>query len=276
MTCYGCGLPLWQFWLNDRREKCCWCLRAPSSNFVPQNFERQTYSPYHFVPPPFVGRPYPVTALRINALTQCPKQVRRKRLKEAGDHEHKDVYENYPGLFTEPAELDAMAKFLDNERRDLREWATGKLKSQLLRRAHALNLQLKGVRINKYADICKSWKANSSDANAKKMYEIMFGDFEGANVSWSHDMEEEYMVEKGRTYVEETNREDNKKIGCYRSQITKSKIELVKNINRNFEWKIQMSVPGEYEGDRTGRRKRGDFYLTNKKLVSKEETDVIK
>jgi hypothetical protein len=46
-----------------------------------------------------------------------------------------------------------------------------------------------------------------------------------------------------------------------------SKIAQVKNINRNFEWKIQMSVPREHMGDRNGRRKRGDFCLTNKLKV---------
>lgn len=67
----------------------------------------------------------------------------------------------------------------------------------------------------------------------------------------------------------EQHKEDDKKIGCYRAQITMTKIAQVKNINRNLSWKIQMSVPKKYKGrERTGRRKKGDFYLMNKALVN--------
>jgi hypothetical protein len=194
--------------------------------------------------------------------------VRRKRLKDTGFHEHKDVFENYPGLFVLPSDLDAMARLLDKERKDVRAWASTKLKSQMLSRAHTLNLEVDGVRVNKYPDIRKSGEKNQRDANAKKMYEILFGDFEGANVSWSLDWEREFLNEHGREYVKEPTEEEDKKIGCFRTQITMTKIAQVKNINRNFAWKIQMSMPKEYKGDRTGRRKKGDFYLTNKTMVT--------
>jgi hypothetical protein len=100
------------------------------------------------------------------------------------------------------------------------------------------------------------------------MCQILFGDFEGANILWSHDLEQEFLKEHDREHVQEPTDEENKKIGCHRSQISMSKIAQVKNINRNFEWKIQMSVPKECKGDRTGRRKKGDFYLTNKTKVA--------
>jgi hypothetical protein len=98
--------------------------------------------------------------------------VRRTRPKDTGDD---DVYENYPGIFIQPADLDAMATSLDKERRQVRAWAVIKIKSQMLSRAHALNLEVAGVWVNKCADISKSWEQNRNDANAKKMHQILFG-----------------------------------------------------------------------------------------------------
>ena len=122
--------------------------------------------------------------------------------------------------------------------------------------------------MNKHADISKSWEGDRSDAaNAKKMYEIRFGDFEGINVAWSREWEELFLKEHGRECVLEPTNDENKKHGCCRTQITMSKIAQVKNINRNFKWKIQMSVPKEFTGNRNGRCKRGVFFLTNKKKV---------
>jgi hypothetical protein len=116
----------------------------------------------------------------------------------------------------------------------------------MLSRAHALNfLEVEGRRVK------------GSDPNAKKMCKILFGDFKRAKVSWSHEREQEFLNCHGREHMKEPTKEDNKKIGCHRSQITMSKIAQVKNINRNFMWKIQMSVPKELKGDRNGRRRKG-------------------
>ena len=82
-------------------------------------------------------------------------------------------------MFREDADLRAMAKLLDKERKDVRTWASAKLKLQMLSRAQALNLQVGGLHVNKYSDIGQSWEKDRSDANAKKMYKILFGDFEG-------------------------------------------------------------------------------------------------
>jgi hypothetical protein len=118
-------------------------------------------------------------------------------------HEHKDVYENYPGLFNHPTELDAMGAKLDDERKALRLWATKKLRSKMLEWAHALNLTANGNRVNKCADVSKSWETDPCDTNAKKMYEIMFGDFEGSNAAWSHEWELEVLKEHWREHVKE-------------------------------------------------------------------------
>ena len=63
-----------------------------------------------------------------------------------------------------------MAKKLDKERKEVRKWATAKLKTQMLMTAHSLDLQWNGNRVSKFPDIAKSWVENNSDANAKSMY----------------------------------------------------------------------------------------------------------
>ena len=268
MTGFSRGLPPWQPWWNLQGVTQQSCFGAANSDPFNSNLARRPYSNYPIVPPSFARAQFFNTSLRINALTHCPQQVRRRRLKETGMHGQKDVYENYPGLFREDEDLKAMAILLDKERSEVRAWATSKLKLRMLSRAHALNLQVGGLRVNKLSDISKSWENDNSDANAKKMYEILFGDFEGANVSWSFDWEDEYLMEKNQSYVVEKDKKENKRIGCYREQITMTKIAQVKNINRNLSWRIQMSVPKEYKHERNGRRKKGDFYLTNKELVN--------
>jgi hypothetical protein len=272
MTCYGCGFPPWQHWFNSMGEACCCSLHQQNSHYWTPTLQQQTHSHHHFVAPCFSYAPFLHPAIRVDALNKCPKKVRRQRLKPVKNHEHKDVFENYPGLFTLPSDLDAMAALLDKERKDVREWASKRLKSQMLSRAHTLNLEVEGVRVNKFSDISKSWDKDQRDSNAKKMYEILYGDFEGANVSWSLDWEKEFLAEHGREYIKEANKDDDKKIGCYRSIITGKKIAEVKMITRNWEWKIQMAMPEEYKGVRTGRRKRGDFYVVNKAMVTKQRT----
>jgi hypothetical protein len=162
-----------------------------------------------------------------------------------------------------------MAKKLDKERKDVREWATIKLKTQMLKTAHALDMRYNGNRVNKFPDIAKSWVADQSDSNAKKMYEIMFGGYEGSNSAWSMNLEREFMEANDREYLTELTKDKDKKIGCYQKQITISKIAQVKNFNKNFQVKIQMSVPKGFDaGKRSGRRKKGDFYLFDIRTVS--------
>jgi hypothetical protein len=82
--------------------------------------------------------------------------------------------------------------------------------------------------MNKHANISESWENNRSEA--KKMHKILFRDFEGANVSCSHGRKQEFLNENGREHVKEPTEEENKKIGCHRSQIAMSKIAQVKDI----------------------------------------------
>jgi hypothetical protein len=170
-----------------------------------------------------------------------------------------------------------MALKLDGERAEVRKWATGKLKTQMLKTAHSLDLQWRGNRVNKFTDIAKSWVENSSDANAKKMYEIMFGGYEGSNSAWSMNWEREFMEQNDREYIKEATKEGDKKIGCYQKQMTISKIAQVKNFNKNFRFKLQMSVPqGFVAGNRNGRRKKGDFYLLDMTTVTIIGCNIVK
>ena len=258
MTCFCCGLPPWQHWFDRARGVSCCVPLCYRYGLLPltSNLNRQ-YIYSHSV------------KQRLTDLVNCPNQVRRQRLLKTGAHTHKDVYENYPGLFSLKTELDAVAANLDTERKAVRKWATAKLNTKMLRTAHSLDLQWNGHRVSKFSDIAKSWGENKSDANAKKMYEILFGGFEGHNNKWSTNWEREYMVEKKREYLKEPTKELDAKNGCYQKQMRICKIAQVKNFNKGFDVKIQMSVPQGYKADkRNGRRKEGDFYLFNSRTVS--------
>ena len=265
MTGGDCGLAPVKQGKSDRGTRCC---SGNPNGAADGDWHRKMHSHGTSIPSCYSNIPFVHPFWRIHALTSCPSQVRKQRLKATGNHEHKDVYENCPGLFHLPSELDAMGAKLDEERKAVRLWASTKLRSKMLGRAHALNLTVDGNRVNEHADISKAWETDPCDANAKKMHEIMFGDFEGSNAAWSHEWELEFLKEHRREHVKEHSKEEDKKIGCCRAQIAMCKIAQVKNINRNFTWKIQMSAPETCKGKRNGRRKKGDFHLCNKSTAN--------
>ena len=120
------------------------------------------------------------------------------------------------------------------ERNAMREcWATAKLKTQMLKTAHSLDMQWNGNCVSKFPDTAKSWvEHNRCDANAKKMYAIMFRGYEETNSKWSMNWEREFMEKNKREYLKEATEELDKKIGCYQKQITISKIAQSKNSNK--------------------------------------------
>ena len=166
-----------------------------------------------------------VSPLRKTALSKCPNKVRRHSPRPTGPHTSKEVFENYPGVFSLDADVEAMAKKLDGERKEVREWAAKKLKTQMLETAHSLDLQWNGRRVNKFSDVRKSWDENQSDANAKTMCEIVFGGFEGTNSAWSMKWEREFLEKHDRHHLKEATKDGDKKIGCYQKQITISKLD---------------------------------------------------
>jgi hypothetical protein len=124
MTCFFCGRPPWQHWCNEHQGTGCYIQHCCfHHNLLPPMYlNRHTIFSHHpFVKPCFAGDP----SLSIihhpswheNPITKCPNKVRRQRLRPTGVHTHKEVFENYPGLFSRPSELDAMAKTLDKEGR---------------------------------------------------------------------------------------------------------------------------------------------------------------
>jgi hypothetical protein len=129
MTCCGCGCPPWQHLFDCRGKACCCSLHQHSSHCLTPNSNQQTHSPNHFVAPCFCCCQFLHPGICVHALTHLPKQVRQKRLKDTKIQDCKDAYENHPGLFILSSDLDAMAALLDKERKQVRAWASSKLKS---------------------------------------------------------------------------------------------------------------------------------------------------
>ena len=116
----------------------------------------------------------------------------------------------------------------------MREWATAKLKTQMLKTTHSLHLQSNGNCVSKFRDIAKSCVENNSDANVKSMYTIMFGEYKGINSAWSMNWEWEYMEQNDREYMKEATKDGDEMIGCYQKQITISKIAQVNNFKKRL------------------------------------------
>ena len=85
ITAYSCGLPPWQPWWKQQGVTQSSCFGAADSDSFNSNWARRPYSNYPIVPPSFARAQFFNTSLHINALTQCPQQVRCKHLKETTD-----------------------------------------------------------------------------------------------------------------------------------------------------------------------------------------------
>jgi hypothetical protein len=110
----------------------------------------------------------------------CPTKVSRRLLKDTGEHKREDVLINYGREYqnSDPILMAAMINKLDEERKEVRDWATDEIKMKMLKRACTLNMRYRNERVNKFQDIVASWKETPSPANAKKLYLVLFGDYE--------------------------------------------------------------------------------------------------
>jgi hypothetical protein len=128
-------------------------------------------------------------------------------------------------------------------------------------------------------DIKKSWLDDASEGNARKMYWVMFGDFEkeSANTSWSKDMEKLYMEEKGLEYKEDTGGRKGSR-GCYQRIMSAAKTTQVKTFNKNCKLTIKISRTGvqDEDGGQRFRRKSGDFFVLETGTVRMRKWDVSK
>ena len=198
--------------------------------------------------------------------------MRRGRLRVMGlHHTRDDVLVNYGHHYQngDPALIDAMIATLDVEKAAISEWATDKIKFRMQKKAISLNMMWKGKRVSKFQDIGASWREDSSEENAKKVYWVMYGDYEGKRAGWSREMESAYMVSSKLEYV--ADQEDasiREPRGCYERIITKVKTTQVKLLNR-YKRKILMSRPRTTTSvEDKSRRKRGDFFIFDEDTVS--------
>ena len=212
------------------------------------------------------------TSVYLEALPPCPKQVSRGRLRVMGlHHTRDDVLVNFGHHYQtgDPALIDAMIATLDAEKAAISEWAIDKIKLRMQKKAISLNMMWRGRRISKFQDIGASWKADSSEENAKKLYWVMYGDYEGKRAGWSREMESDYMASSNLQYI--ADQEDasiREPRGCYERLITKVKTTQVKLLNRTKR-KILMSRPTNTRStDDKSRRKKGDFFIFDEDSVS--------
>ena len=203
-----------------------------------------------------------------------PPKVQRARLKQKGPHGRDEVKANYQFTMMDEVGIESMKQQLNKERVKVRGWAMEQLRTKMLNRAMALNMQLHGNRIMKYKDIKGSWMEDCSIENAARLYEVMFGDYEHKNAAWSKTMERQYMDSQGMEYEpwKEAGKSRLPK-GCYERIISKAKTVLVRLLNRDAVYTINMSRPRNTVGsiktkdEVKVRRKHGDYYIVNVETV---------
>ena len=171
--------------------------------------------------------------------------------------------------------MQKMCSKLDGERQDIRTWAAQETKKKMLKTATNQDMRfgIDRTLVRTFKDIYTSWTEDCDDANARKMYMVLYGGFEGSNAAWSKNLEREYMEKRDRECINEDEDRGKQKIGCYEKQITGAKTTQVKLLNRTGcnekrGKSIQMSNPGKEGGNAKARRKKGDFYVKNLTTVS--------
>jgi hypothetical protein len=152
-------------------------------------------------------------------LPQCPNKVNRRCLKDIGEHNREDVLINYGHQYqhSDLAFMGAMINKLNEERQDIRKWATDSIKTRMLDKAIVSNMRYRNEREKKFQDIGASWKEDPSSDNAKKIYCVMFRDYEGQSVAWSRDLEKEYMDRCAREYIVVTDEKKQRAKGVTRN-----------------------------------------------------------
>ena len=267
MTCNRCGRPPWQH-LTDYQNRLS-CIYPPK--FMPLSLNPA------FLPP--LAAQNPTALLQDASQYSCPPQVLRRRLKKSNKHTNADVLMNYGhqcANFSE-SKMRVMCLKLDEERQEIRTWATNEVKMRMLKSAIMCGMRFGPEMsiVRHFNDIYTSWTEDSSDTNARRMYSVLYGNFEGKNANWSQVLEGEFMSRMGREYLPELNEGKVKTMGCYEKQISGCKSTQVKLLNRTDAGGergkcIQMSYPGKNKGVENSRRKAGDFFVKDLKTVSKD------
>jgi hypothetical protein len=132
--------------------------------------------------------------------------------------------------FTVEQVKDELAK-LNLERKNCLSWAKAALKKRMLKTAIEVKMKLQGKTVKRFNDIGKSWAQDGSVHNARLLFQVLFGNFEGrCNNGWSVELEQEYMNNNNLEYPPLKETEEEMK-GCYERVITHSKGKVVKGIN---------------------------------------------
>ena len=269
--CHQCGLSDWRQWIPGHNDGRYYKPRYVSY-YKPYGLKVTNHCLYpssdtdYYLPQLLILR-------RPSDYQPVPPQVSRQRLLLKGPHGRDEVMRNYGFEVSDQLAIEAMKKQLDDERVQVREWASDTLRTRMLETALRLDMRFKGKRINKHKDIKNSWNEDQSDENAGKMYHVMFGDYESKNASWSKMMERQYMESCDREYLPGEPMEKTQK-GCYERIITKSKTIQVRMMNKGAICSIYMSLPHKLvetipaEQRTKIRRKGGDYYIVNAESVS--------
>jgi hypothetical protein len=117
--------------------------------------------------------------------------VNQRCLKDIAEHNREDVLINNGHQYqhSDVAFMGAMINKLDEERQDiLSKWATDVIKTRMIDKAIVSNVCCRNERVKKFQDIGASWKEEPTSNNPKKIYLVMFGDYEGINAAWRRDM----------------------------------------------------------------------------------------
>ena len=123
-------------------------------------------------------------------------------------------------------------------------WGKTQVKQKMMFAMTRVGLKVDGRHAKKFCDIKKSLRDDSSDENVAKIYEILYGDYEGVeNKGWSSVLQEKYMLEQNLEYpVDAKNMRDK---GGIEKCITKAKGDMVEKVWGKGGTRLVLSLKGE-------------------------------
>jgi hypothetical protein len=167
MACFQCGTP--ECWNPVGRDDGCQCFYYPPAGNHAVTSERcVTYRKSAFYAHTY--NPKLNLSFSTTNLPKCPNKVNRRRLKDIGEHIREDVLINYGHQYQHsvPAFMGAMINKLNEERQDIRKWATDAIKTKMLDKAIVSNMHYRNERVKKFQDIGASWKEDPASNMQKR------------------------------------------------------------------------------------------------------------
>jgi hypothetical protein len=97
--------------------------------------------------------------------------------------------------------------------------------------------------IKSFQNVCKSWREDGSEANAARMWNCMFGQFDHTD-RWEYELEDEFMKLNNWRYIDvDDEMKGNFRKNCVARLIRQSKVNLVKRMN-DFTKRTHRGVVG--------------------------------